>query len=514
MKRITSLDNIKKLDYHYWIIIAIVIISYCVYLPKHFSIDSWNVPNMYMHFDQLQDGHFQAIWEEAKTTCFSSGRFTRGLIFLIFAITRNTCLLMQPGVNVIAILFMCLAGCRLWKIVNESLYAKGVDSEILFLCCLLSICNPFFTDWMQYIECQIYYPLALFLAIVAAEICMQSSSTKIVRWLCASALLVVSAGLYQIVLQFYVLVVILLLCRTKPAEKNITSVISRMIFAISIYAVSAIVQVLFTNIIFHSNRVHIYSVQDIIQALLRAQASLWAMVPYTKNSISVLFPLLSIVLAWRCAIHIFQQKKSRITKLVLSVIRILGLYFAIFIPFLISELWFPQRSMVGFWSIPLLLAYLDIELCMLQPTIKNNICGKNLVIVLATVVLFSNVYSCIRFGTDLYKVNAMDTARAQWLLNQISDYEKTSGCDITQIAFRQAEEPLYTYPGIVNSYENNQVAWSAEWNYTSILELVGKRSFAQCDYPEDRYQIVRKEYNNFIEDRISFEDDTAYVILR
>ena len=43
---------------------------------------------------------------------------------------------------------------------------------------------------------------------------------------------------------------------------------------------------------------------------------------------------------------------------------------------------------------------------------------------------------------------------------------------------------------------------------------MGKRSFAQCDYPEDRYQIVRKEYNNFIEDRISFEDDTAYVILR
>ena len=50
MKRITSLDNIKKLDYHYWIIIAIVIISYCVYLPKHFSIDSWNVQNMYLEW--------------------------------------------------------------------------------------------------------------------------------------------------------------------------------------------------------------------------------------------------------------------------------------------------------------------------------------------------------------------------------------------------------------------------------------------------------------------------------
>ena len=89
--------------------------------------------------------------------------------------------------------------------------------------------------------------------------------------------------------------------------------------------------------------------------------------------------------------------------------------------------------MVGFWSIPLLLAYLDIELCMLQPTIKNNICGKNLVIVLATVVLFSNVYSCIRFGTDLYKVNAMDTARALVTSLENTDIRQLTLIDIAKV---------------------------------------------------------------------------------
>lgn len=511
--QIFSLKNIKKIHWNYLIIVTAVIISYCVYIPKHYGLDSWNVQKMYQNFDLMQDNHFNAVMDEAIFSCFSAGRFMRGIVFLCFALPRHACLLMQPWVNVVAIIFMCLSGCKLWKLVEQC--SRGTNTKILFGCCVLAICNPFFTDWMQFTECQLYHPLALWLAITAAEKAMHSSFSSLRCWCSASALLIMSAGFYQVAMQFYaVMIVILLGDYLHTSSLNLKKLLWKIVFAISIYGVAAFVQLILTNIIFQSDRIQSYDLSYAIHELFSAQKNLFRMTSYTQNPLSMLFPIFIIILSVKCILCIFSLKEKRTVHFILSMVRFLGFYIAIFLPFIIS-LWFPQRSLVGFWCMPLILAVIinDIEYFERNTSISYAI--DTGISIIMSILILSNVYSCICFGVDLYKVNAIDAMRAQWMSNAIDDYEEASGSIIDQIAFYQPEDKKYEYPQIVKCYENNQVAWSAVWNHMAILELISNRDFTQIDYPMTQYQQLQSQYADKLKQRdfITFKYNTAYIAL-
>lgn len=523
-KKISAMRTLKckdkNIDWYYILMIFCIILAYAVYLPKHLSVDSWNVQHLYAELDQIGTGHLEAVWREAVQTCFVTGRFFRGVIFLAFASCRAAHLLVSPWVNWVALFFMCLSGERLWTAIRNMLPTKARSSKLIFTCCVIVLCNPFFTDWMEYIECQLYYPLALWLAISAATT-LQRDNPKFKEWFLASMLLVLSSGLYQIALQFFVLVsvcFIILGCKAKDIKEQISLPIKRILLAISAYGVAAGMQLCIARIV-HSNRVQEKTLEEIIEKTSSAQISLWKMVPYTKNIVSVLFSLVALLLIIRFMWYLSHSGLAMNEKIVRCLVVLsgfVGYYGSLFLPLIVSELWFPQRSMVGFWGVLLILVVAEECVSTDQQVVTQNI-KIDIIFAMLVVLLISNVSSCIRFGTDLYKVNAIDKMRGELISNLIADYERKTGISIANVAFRQDGSFTYAYPETVNFCENNQAAWSASWNYLSILETVSNQKFQQCEYTEDIYNKYYGKgsvnWNEFSENQIHFEGETAYIMV-
>lgn len=468
--------------------------------------------------DQMDTGHYEAVLREAKFSCFSAGRFFRGIIFMAFALCHKASWLVAPWVNWVAIFFMCLSGCTLWKTLDGAIQSKTPYTNIVYICMLITLCNPFFTDWMQYIECQLYHPMALWFSSMSAYVLLANGDhITLKKWIASSILLILSAGLYQIALQFFVLISVTLsffAMKNEVGVHQIKAPILKLILALSVYCSAAVTQLV---IVFsmNTNRVQSKNLSEIIRQLAKAQIELWSMVPYTKNPLSILFlcvaMLLVINLIGRVAARNWTYADKIICLLITS-LGLLGYYASLFLPLIISELWFPQRSMVGFWGILLLIAIAGVTAHDKESMSKL----EQVIFILACVLLSSNLVSCIRFGTDLYRVNAIDGMRGELIVNTISDYERATGITIEGVAFHQDAGYTYTYPDIVSSYENNQAAWSASWNYCAILQNVSGRNFIQYDYPEEVYlQYYNKDqdWSEFDTDQIRFRDGIAYVVV-
>ena len=68
-KKISAMRTLKckdkNIDWYYILMIFCIILAYAVYLPKHLSVDSWNVQHLYAELDQIGTGHLEAVWREA-----------------------------------------------------------------------------------------------------------------------------------------------------------------------------------------------------------------------------------------------------------------------------------------------------------------------------------------------------------------------------------------------------------------------------------------------------------------
>lgn len=490
------------------LIVAAIMLAYAMYIPTHMSVDSWTVNALYHHLDTLQEGHWQEVWEEARFICFSSGRISRGVLFLLFAICRKATWLTLPWVNVVAIAFLCLSGLKLWSLLSS---CDRNSNTVTLLCCILAVCNPFFTDWMQYQECGLYYPLGLYLAICAAEVLL-ADGVSFRKWIKASAMLTISCGFYQITLQYFVLTAVMLAMMKAEPENVLKSFLIKALTAMSAYAIASAVQ--FGCIFFFGNsRRATHTLEAIVVALGNAQKNLWQMEAYTGNAWSRLFSVIVIALVIRlCLIALLSNNKNstKLSYLIASLLGFGGFYISLFLPLIVSELWFTQRSMVGFWGIPMLFTVYGNYMKGERRAIRY---GDALISVASIVLVFVNIITCIEFCIGLHKTNAMDTMRASLVMDVITEYEHESGTVIENVAFYQDQYPSYAYKGIFCTYENNQSAWSVSWACGDLLKLVSGRSFTETDYPETFFETHYDvdNWDSWCEDQVICEGNTAFI---
>ena len=501
---------------------SLVLICYCAYLPSHMSVDSYVVAMNYADMDAMNSGHMKAVWSEAVFLGFSGGRFARALLFMLFASIHRASWLQMPWVNAVSMAFMVFTGCKMWKMVLRSITEK-YSAILTYLCIAIAVCNPFFTDWMQYYEAQLYYPLGLYLAISAADILFKEKSQNRKHWFLACLLLTIAGGFYQITLQYFVLLVVVMAIQIllQGTEAKISCVLfwRKLFSAVSVYAVAAAVQFLFIKV-FGGQRIHSNSLHEIINSLLQTQAPLWKMVPYAGNRWASLFSFAVIALLLRSIIEIWcnpEPVQYRIVRIMMVLIAFAGFYAALFLPLVVSELWFPQRSLVGFWGIPLIFAVAGNKYSDESEKGESKIFQlfSKVGIAVCVVLLAANVYSCQQFASGLYKTNGYDMMRGKWIYQTIENYECRTGNTIDRVAFMQDDIPTYSYPGVICNHENNQAAWSVSWNYKAILELASGRKFQEVEYPRKLFERLYtvKNWNGPDDEQIFFDGDTAYIVI-
>ena len=415
---------------------------------------------------------------------------------------------------------LAIAGCVAWSSIAEH---RKEGAILPFLCLIIAFCQPFFTDWFQFSECQLVYPFGVFCAVFSAKTAFSTKKgSAIKKWCFACLWLLIAAGIYQITMQWFVLMSMVIVVINITDEKAVKAnqlakhLVLQILFALSIYAVTAAVQLLFTHVLFNSARAaSSQTLQGRMSALLQAQKNLWKMVPYSGNRGSLLFPVVCILSFLASTVSVTKEHRPRsvkATQIAAICICTLGFYASIFLPIFVTESWYPQRSVVGFWSIPLLLSLAAKG----ERKPNGNLSIVRMVPVLASgVMIVINLYSCLRFGSDLYRVNAMDTMRAQLIEEQIETYEAESGQQIRYLAFHYDSAPLYCYNGIVNSHENNLSAWSAPCNPLAIMNLSSGRSYAQREYSDELYreQYADQNWALYSPEQIIFDKDICYICI-
>lgn len=498
---------------------ALIFVAYGIYVPFHYSSDGWYEYYSYGLIDGAESGLF-AVWPKAVAVGFSGGRYIKGIVLFLAGLLSKTQWLMSPVVSAMGVCVLAVAGCTAWSGITEH---RKEGAILPFLCLCVAFCQPFFTDWFQFSECQLVYPLGVFCAIFSAKTAFSTKKgSAINKWCFACLWLLIAAGIYQITMQWFVLMsmVIVVINITDGKEENANQLtrhlVFQILFALSIYAVAAAVQLLFTHVLFNSARAaSSQTLQGRMWALLQAQKNLWKMVPYSGNKGSLLFPVVCILSFWASTVSVMKAHRSRgvkATQIAAICICTLGFYASIFLPIFFTESWYPQRSVVGFWGIPLLLSLASKE----ERKRNGNLSIVRMVSVLASsVMIVINLYSCLLFGSDLYRVNAMDTMRAQLIEEQIETYEAESGQQIRYLAFHYDSAPLYCYNGIVNSHENNLSAWSASWNPLAIMNLSSGRGYAQRDYSDELYceQYADQNWDLFSPEQVFFHEETAYIAI-
>lgn len=503
------------------LIFALVFMSYCVYLPSHYGTDGLATESLYRAIDNMEYGRTEAIWNEAVFSGFSAGRFTRGILFSLIALFGKAQWLTSWWMNFFAIVMISLSAYTAWKTIKE---INGALSICSFFCILIAFCQPFFTDWFQFTECQLFHSIGLFIAIHAARIALTGRISTAKKYIASSVLLTVCSGLYQNTMQWFVwMAMAIVICyataRQETSAKDAAKSASCMIaFSLSIYVVAAAVQLFFTQVIFCSPRVGGagISLHDKIEKLVQAQKELWLMTPYTKNQASSLFFVVCLVVLGASTISIFRKHAHWGIKAIWAAVIVIctfGFYASILLPIFVTESWYCQRSVVGFWGIPFLLS-----LAVPREKISNR--GFRVVeMVPATVgacMIAVNIISCLQFGSDLHRINAMDAMRAQSIEEQIRTYEEQSnGVQVQYLAFHYDRNPTYCYPQIRNSHDNNQSAWTARWNWLPIMNLTNGKSYEQSEYSDELFyeRYGEKNWNAYSQEQVFFVDDTAYIAL-
>lgn len=498
-----------------------VFAAYMIYIPFHFSSDGWVVFRSYSMIDGMESGRVSGVWSMAVSSGFASGRYTRGLFTLLAAFLGKLQWTMSPLAGAIGIGLLAIAGCMAWSTITEH---RKENAILPFACLIIFFCQPFLTDWFQFSECTLMYSLGVLSAVVSAKAAFSKKTTSLVKkWILGCVWLLIAAGFYQIAMQWFVLMsmAIVIIDITDSTERKTKPRIKRLMiqifYALSIYVVAFVFQLLFTEVFFESPRtdVYPYTLQYRISDFLQEQKELWGMVSYTGNKVSLLFPVVCVLSGLSSVISMIEAQTSRSEKVtVITTICVctLGCYASIFLPSFLTNSYYPQRCIVGFWGIPLLLSLAA------KSEIKPNgeLSIVRIIPVIASVaMILINIYSCLCFGSDLYRVNAMDTMRAQLIDEQIQAYEAETGNQVRNLAFHYDNSRMYYYAGVKSCRDNNLCGWAAPWNPMAIMNVSTGKNYSQSGYSDELYheRYGDKNWDMYSPEQVFILDDTAYIVI-
>lgn len=498
-----------------------VFAAYMIYIPFHFSSDGWAVYYPYSVIDGMESGRVSSVMSMAVVSGFSSGRYTRGIYTLLAAFFGKLQWTMSPLACAIGVGLLAIAGCLAWSTITEH---RKENAILPFACLIIFFCQPFLTDWFQFSECTLMYALGILCAVLSARASFSTRDTSLVKkWILGCVWLLIAAGFYQITMQWFVFMsmAIIIIDITDSTEADTNQRLKRLMiqifYALSMYVVAFVFQLLFTEVFFESPRVDVYpyTLQYRITDFLQEQKELWAMTSYTGNQASLLFPVVCVLSGLSSIISVMKARASRSVKVtVLAAICIctLGFYACVFLPSFLTNSYYPQRCIVGFWGLPFLLSLAAKS----ERKANGELSIARMIPVIASaVMIIINIYSCLCYGSDLYRVNAMDTVRAQLIDGQIQAYEAETGNQVHNLAFHYDSARVYHYAGVKSCRDNNLCGWASDWNPMAIMKITTGKNYGQSEYSDELYyeRYGDKNWDIFSPEQVFCEDDTAYIVI-
>lgn len=388
---------------------------------------------------------------------------------------------------------------------------------ILDFAIIISIVNVWFCDILSFPECVFLTAVGLFLCFFAINLYASSFLTKskklsVTLRILSSITLVCATGVYQQFMVMFFVFTMSLCCIQiiKAKDQTIKSLFSPFVKLFTIILPSFLIYILLAistqkalNI--KSSERIVITVKDIVLKIIFFAENQHT---YLKGryffksevmTLSFLFIFLLFIIVMLKLI--FKEKKLK--KALIVITAMMTTYFAIYIPGIVSTAdgtrpLFPLYSM--FFAVTFLMLV----------TISN----KKIIIMSAIVLLcvFSfNLQKIIECEFNQKKTNSEDAAWAEYILNEIDEYEKANNCVISSIALCGDAKPNgnnYKY-----SYEESSLTIS--YSRESLLCLKSPNKFFKIEtVPDEIYNTYfsDKNWEDFKpSEQIVFSDNTAYI---
>lgn len=449
--------------------------------------------------------------------CFSTTRYAEALyVWLSFHILGNPVQHRLTHVT-IACIINCIIALYIWRVLYRRmrLWEKSDGLNVLLILGVICLrANVFYSDIFQYG----YDAAVTFLgdgcAIIAAVITSEKKTAK--AFIGACLIGIVAMMFRQTSLVWFVIISMLLYFLDYLENKKYPYVIE-LIKRIGVYVIIGFSIILSVKVF----------VPDPARGSLE-QVNLqlvWESLSITikrlfKDCLGVLpqyyYSILIIIAGGVLLVLIFSVKlpNRRWKSVLVSGISVAGIFGATFAT-AIFDTWLPHRVLIGFTSLLPILVILCIGILSNENELKYE---RKLILVMFMVIvpyILISWYFTINIFRGQVITNAVDQRNAVFYYNQMIKYEKATGNEIKNVAFKNDEKYTAVFPGVIATKSINERAFSAPWSQREIIRLLRNKILIVVPFDEDVYStyFLGKNWDELSEEQIKCIDDTAYIML-
>ncbi len=430
-----------------------------------------------------------------------NGRPIIGLFYYLFDILKISNENVYRVSAVLSLIF-------LWEAIfvysnHISQYIKNENTRILIS--FVSIANIYIIEYFMFIE-KFGFMLAILLNVIAA--CRMDDFFKERKFyflIKAIVYIVLSSLTYQGIMALYILLCMPLVF---AYAKSLKTYFVNLLFLVVPYCISALITVslfLITGSKRTSlNESYIVNFKHTVSAFCHFLYDTFELMPkFFMGGLFSLLLLIILFLAMKCS-----DGKFRIVHLFIM------LLIAIIFPLatlLQGSGWnamrvvYPLASIIGMLAFEIAINY--------HNEIKRILGIKTFVIIGLIVLLFFQYISFNRIYIDKNKNDMADLVRAQFIGNEIREYELSTGNKIDKIAFYYDSSP--SYPCYSGLYYNRDMVVSLF--YTDWSDVLGINYYLHTDYIKveacEKYKKYFKEFdwNGISAEQLVFENDTLHI---
>ena len=435
-----------------------------------------------------------------------NGRPIIGLIFELWHLSGLSNISFYYFSSVSAII---LLGISIW-IYQEILRKYNIKENTRILLSFAGIANIFIVDYFMFVE-KCGFMLAVLFNVIAVWCIEKFFTSRETKYFVFSLItMILAIFTYQGTIGLFVLLSIPFAMRNAD---NIKKYFLKLGTIGVVYAVPVAITFLTFKFLLKSTRLventnYIESIKLVIKGICSRGINTFYILP------SYLFLTITFIIFISVVFSSFAHKRN--------LRNVLNIFFIIITACVIptatilqgSGYWvpravYPMASIAGVLAINL---FVNNKESQLDKLIKK---GRGIVLVSVIVLLIAQFFSFNRLFIDKYKVNALDQYRCQYIKNEISKYQESSGIEIKKIAFYKDSEPsLSQYLNIINKYELDSLRSSfyASWSDINAINYYLHTNYVKINPVEEyKNKFTKRNWNGLSSEQLEFKGDTLHL---
>lgn len=496
------INKLKKVDFKLFVIIAIIVTILCnSFLQMHYSSDTFVLMDLgYMNYPQqyfLLDGRLISAG-----VCFLAG---------FLHIPYNAYII---GMDIIAVFFVCISIYITYSTLCNIIQPETKLKKCIFLMAsFVLILNQFSLEYLLFPESAIMC-LGELLCVISASLILSNKKHKYLK---IGLLLFIAAFCYQGVLNIFPALALLFIFLHQIKNKtNIKDSIKEMFKKLIIPAILCVFAIILNIIavkvgckILNDSSYRQIQLLDFESVLLRLKTigiyldKIWnqslEMLPKYTNWIVLVITLILLSLSN------LRQK---------AIPKYLFLLVVIFISCIVP-MFFLNTGPCGRVNVPIS-QIIGISLLFVITSLENSNTKqylKNISYIFVIVIFILNSIMILRNSNEHIAANKVDENMGKSIKYILEKYEKDTGNKVTKFSYVYDPDPQQYAPGIKHIGSLTERKLACSWCISQAMNYYCDRKMEKVRMPIKVYieKIERKDYNEFSEDQIIFDNDTMYL---